>query len=68
MAPNLITLIGTAWMASAAMIWAYQDGTLTETVPVWTYHYAAFSVFMIQTFDACDGKQARRTGTASPLG
>ena len=36
--------------------------------PRWTYAYVALTVFMYQTFDAIDGKQARRTKTSSPLG
>ena len=28
----------------------------------------ALATFIYQTFDACDGKQARRTGSSSPLG
>ena len=28
----------------------------------------AIGIFLYQTLDGCDGKQARRTGTSSPLG
>jgi ethanolaminephosphotransferase len=35
---------------------------------VWVYLFGAFALFMYQTLDAIDGKQARRTGTSGPLG
>ncbi|MCP9266269.1 CDP-alcohol phosphatidyltransferase [Dirofilaria immitis] len=34
----------------------------------WAYFQAALGVFLFQTLDATDGKQARRTGSSSPLG
>ena len=34
----------------------------------WTCLLAAMGIFIYQTLDAIDGKQARRTGTSSPLG
>ena len=34
----------------------------------WTCLLAAIGIFIYQTLDAIDGKQARRTGTSSPLG
>lgn len=36
--------------------------------PWWAYVQAALGLFIYQTLDATDGKQARRTGTSSPLG
>ena len=36
--------------------------------PSWVYFNLAGSLFVYQTMDAIDGKQARRTGTGSPLG
>jgi len=36
--------------------------------PRWTYLLHAFCLFVYQTMDALDGKQARKTGTSSPLG
>ena len=68
MAPNLITLIGILMMISGVMVWALRDGQLSSSQPAWTYFYVAFVLFMYQTFDACDGKQARRTNSSSPLG
>ena len=37
-------------------------------VPSWVYLFTAVSLFAYQTLDAIDGKQARRTGSATPLG
>jgi choline/ethanolamine phosphotransferase len=37
-------------------------------VPPWTMILFAFGLFIYQTLDACDGKQARRTQSSSPLG
>lgn len=36
--------------------------------PSWAYLQAALGLFLYQTLDATDGKQARRTNSASPLG
>lgn len=37
-------------------------------VPRWACFLCAFGLFIYQSLDAIDGKQARRTGTSSPLG
>eukprot|EP01122_Echinamoeba_exundans_P002269 TRINITY_DN1222_c0_g2_i1.p1 TRINITY_DN1222_c0_g2~~TRINITY_DN1222_c0_g2_i1.p1 ORF type:complete len:309 (-),score=59.81 TRINITY_DN1222_c0_g2_i1:100-1026(-) len=37
-------------------------------MPSWMYLLCCVTVFFYQTMDAIDGKQARRTGTSSPLG
>ena len=60
--------MGIMWMMSSTLVWAAQDGGFQQSFPPWTYFFASFTVFMYQTFDACDGKQARRTGASSPLG
>ena len=36
--------------------------------PRWAYITCAAGFFIYQSLDAIDGKQARRTGTSSPLG
>jgi phosphatidylglycerophosphate synthase len=48
------------------MAWYCSD--LEGKAPEWVYYLCAFNVFMYQTLDAIDGKQARRTGSSSPLG
>lgn len=55
-------------MTSSTAISISYDYTLTETIPRWTFLYAAWSIFIYQTLDAIDGKQARRTNSSSPLG
>jgi len=37
-------------------------------VPRWVYLFNAFAMVIYQTLDNMDGKQARRTGSSSPLG
>ena len=37
-------------------------------LPGWTLVTAAVGLFVYQALDAIDGKQARRTGSATPLG
>jgi len=41
---------------------------LTGFEPSWLFLAGGFGLFGFQTYDAIDGKHARRTGTASPLG
>lgn len=36
--------------------------------PYWTYLLCALGLFIYQSLDAIDGKQARRTNSCSPLG
>ena len=68
MAPNLITLIGLVINIIGAVMYLPYDTTWTMKFPPWMYFVSATCAFMYQTFDAVDGKQARRTGTSSPLG
>jgi hypothetical protein len=42
--------------------------TLTEPAPAWTAALAGAALFTYSTLDNMDGKQARRTGSSSPLG
>jgi len=39
-----------------------------EIPPSWVFAVDAFLVFLYQTLDNTDGKQARRTGSSSPIG
>ncbi|VEN39761.1 unnamed protein product [Callosobruchus maculatus] len=45
----------------------YSPDAKTET-PRWALAFCALGLFIYQSLDAIDGKQARRTGTANPLG
>merc|ERR1712232_1506641 len=67
-APNLVTFSGLLPMAfSYSLCWLYQPDFATP-VPRWLAFTTALGLFLYQTFDAMDGKQARRTGTSSPMG
>ena len=68
MAPNLVTLTGTIGNMIALGVIFAQDTTMAKILPVWVYLFGAFTIWLYQTLDAVDGKQARRTGTSSPLG
>lgn len=37
-------------------------------MPSWSLYLNGFGLFVYQTLDAIDGKQARRTNSSSPLG
>ena len=50
------------------MIMIYYDMSLTQSLPQYSYLLVAIGILIFQTFDGVDGKQARRTGSSSPLG
>ncbi|KIH47948.1 hypothetical protein ANCDUO_21987, partial [Ancylostoma duodenale] len=68
LAPNLITLIGLIVNLITVLVLSHYCPTAREVAPSWAYALAALGLFTYQTLDATDGKQARRTGAASPLG
>jgi phosphatidylglycerophosphate synthase len=37
-------------------------------VPAWSYFLCGLGLFIYQSLDAIDGKQARRTNSSTPLG
>ncbi|KAK3540074.1 hypothetical protein QTP70_025389, partial [Hemibagrus guttatus] len=67
-APNLITTIGLALNITTTLILAYHCPTATEQAPTWVYLSCAVGLFIYQSLDAIDGKQARRTSSSTPLG
>lgn len=72
-APNLLTLFGFLFLVSQTIIlWIYDPnlelGGIRNGIPSWVWAYSAFAHFMAHTLDGIDGKQARRTGSSSPLG
>ena len=71
-APNLITVTGLLFtLVSHALLAYYAPGLKDDPqmpTPSWVYFYSAIAVLAYQALDAMDGKQARRTGTGSPLG
>lgn len=68
MAPNTITFLGVLFVAGFYSFELYYDITMTQQVPRWCYFLTGIGIFLFQTLDAIDGKQARRTGSSSPLG
>lgn len=69
-APNSITLFGLLWMVTSYAICWWFVPTLEQTagIPSWVFLWNAVSLLAYQTLDNMDGKQARKTGSSSPLG
>lgn len=67
-APNLITIVGLAINIVTSLVLVWHCPTATELPPWPATAACAIGLFLYQTLDAIDGKQARRTGTSSPLG
>ena len=67
-APNDITLVGFVGMIFATCLSLSYAPTLTEPVPTYAIVISLVLVFLYQTLDALDGKQARRTRNSTPLG
>ena len=68
-APNVITLIGFMFNVIPHVLCMALYGTsLDAPVDDWFCYLLGVSYFIYVTFDNMDGKQARRTGTSSPLG
>merc|ERR1719336_3331174 len=68
MAPNLITMAGLIINIVTSLILFLCCPTLTEPAPRWATFLCGLGLFIYQTLDAIDGKQAWRTKTSSPLG
>lgn len=66
--PNLLTLLGFASTLMCLILTCVFMPTLKEAAPPWVYLANLVLLFIYQTLDAVDGKQARRTNTATPLG
>ncbi|KAL2130421.1 hypothetical protein VTI74DRAFT_6393 [Chaetomium olivicolor] len=67
-APNMVTLLGFMCILFNVGLLVVMMPDLEGPAPPWVYYSFAFGLFMYQTFDNVDGKQARRTGTSSGLG
>ncbi|CAG9763685.1 unnamed protein product [Ceutorhynchus assimilis] len=68
LAPNLLTILGLAVNIFTALILVSFSPDAKLEPPRWTCALCAVGLFIYQSLDAIDGKQARRTGTANPLG
>ena len=82
-APNAITLTGLVLMVVAYLVMYFYSPNLagsvscdsnhdncveTGSIPRWVYFLNGLCMLLYQTLDNMDGKQARRTGSSSPLG
>ncbi|XP_066291044.1 cholinephosphotransferase 1-like [Branchiostoma lanceolatum] len=67
-APNLITLLGLTFEMVPSLLLMYYCPTAREEAPAWVYLLFALGAFLYHTLDHIDGIQARRTGSATPLG
>ncbi|XP_046861399.1 cholinephosphotransferase 1-like [Xenia sp. Carnegie-2017] len=67
-APNTITILGLLINFITTLILVYFSPQAHSKVPSWSLYLNGFGLFVYQTLDAIDGKQARRTNSSSPLG
>ncbi|KAJ2786644.1 hypothetical protein GGI15_001359 [Coemansia interrupta] len=66
--PNLITLTGLSFEIFDVLLVLLIMPDLEGPGPAWLYFAFGIGMWLYSTFDNVDGKQARRTGTSSPLG
>lgn len=75
-APNLLTFIGFLCCIAHNALTAIFDphyqasvlGSGATPIPSWVWVLVSIFLFLAHTLDGIDGKQARRTGTSTPLG
>ncbi|XP_061941485.1 cholinephosphotransferase 1 isoform X13 [Apis cerana] len=68
LAPNLITIVGLIVNIATTLVLVYYSPDAKTEAPRWACFLCALGLFIYQSLDAIDGKQARRTGTSTPLG
>ncbi|XP_017132004.1 cholinephosphotransferase 1 isoform X2 [Drosophila elegans] len=68
LAPNLITIVGLIVNVVTTLILICYSPNGVDAPPRWTCLLCALGLFIYQSLDSIDGKQARRTNTSSPLG
>ncbi|XP_028407363.1 ethanolaminephosphotransferase 1-like [Dendronephthya gigantea] len=79
LAPNVMTFLGWVLTVAIFIVLCYYDPYLVAAgsrnghheqynIPQWIWIYIAIAHFSAHTLDGCDGKQARRTNSSSPLG
>ncbi|KAL0430052.1 UNVERIFIED_CONTAM: Choline/ethanolaminephosphotransferase 2 [Sesamum radiatum] len=64
----MITLTGSMFLVTSALLGYIYSPQLDSPPPRWVHFAHGLLLFLYQTFDAVDGKQARRTNSSSPLG
>ncbi|KAJ6829460.1 choline/ethanolaminephosphotransferase 2-like [Iris pallida] len=60
--------MGFMFLVLAALLGYIYSPQLDTAPPRWVHLAHGILLFLYQTFDAVDGKQARRTNSSSPLG
>lgn len=68
LAPNAVTLVGFGFILFNVICLEIMMPDLVGPGPPWLYYSFAFGLWAYSTMDNIDGKQARRTGSSSPLG
>ena len=68
LAPNLVTLVGFCPLVVTYALSCWVSPSFETPPPRWLMVCTTSTLFFYQTLDAMDGKQARRTGSSSPLG
>ncbi|KAF4524406.1 hypothetical protein B566_EDAN009322 [Ephemera danica] len=68
LAPNLITVTGLLINILTTLVLVWYSPDAKAEAPRWACFLCGLGLFIYQSLDAIDGKQARRTGTSSPLG
>ena len=69
LAPNVITIVGFLLVVfSAVLVYSFAPHFERGTVPEWIWILCGILLFVYHTLDNMDGKQARKTGSSSPLG
>lgn len=63
-----MTLAGLLTVISTTLAFIAYSPDAKQDIPAWLHLIGALSIFIYQTLDACDGKQARRTQSQSQLG
>lgn len=67
MSANLLSMLGNlgSWVALGLLM---VSGSVTEGIRPWVFGLAALGIIFYHTLDCLDGLQARRIGSAGPLG
>uniref|UniRef100_A0A803LK66 Transposase MuDR plant domain-containing protein n=1 Tax=Chenopodium quinoa TaxID=63459 RepID=A0A803LK66_CHEQI len=65
---TMITLTGFMFLMTSALLGYLYSPRLDSPPPRWVHFMHGLLLFLYQTFDAVDGKQARRTNSSSSLG
>ncbi|CAD8164150.1 unnamed protein product [Paramecium pentaurelia] len=67
-APNLITITGFCNLLTGFALIFILNPMFDQDLPQWASLYIAWTIFVYQTLDNADGKQARRTKQSTALG